>query len=478
MQAAPETPLPEFAIIGLGVMGQAFAENLLGFLPALAVYDTSDVATREFCARHPKAIAAGSLDELIALMAPPRRFLVLVPAGSAVDEVLDALRARVDPGDVLVDLGNSNWKDTEQRARRFEDGKILFVGSGISGGEEGARNGPAMMPGGNPDAWPQLREVLQSASAQAEGEPCCDWVGRGGAGHFVKMVHNGIEYGDMQVIAEAYDLMHRGLGMSHGAMAHTFSEWNNGELASYLIEIAADILAKADSNGQPLVEQVLDVAGQKGTGTWTAINALELGVPVNLIAEAVFARAASARKLERVRLASVYNDSDSSGSSMKRDGVVEDLEMAILGARLVSYAQGFMLLHEASQVHGFDLNLANVARGWRGGCIIRSALLEPIARAFDADSDTAQLLGDPAIADNLRGCIAPWRRVVAGAVRAGVPVPALSAGLAFFDTLRAERVPANMVQALRDCFGAHTFERVDAPRGESFHANWREHGES
>jgi 6-phosphogluconate dehydrogenase len=418
-------------------------------------------------------IAAADLANLAQSLARPRRILLMVKAGPPVDDTLTALLEILEPGDIVIDGGNSFWKDTERRIERAGAAGIHLVGAGISGGEEGARHGPSIMPGGSAAAWPAIREMLQAIAAKApDGNPCCDWIGPGGSGHFVKMVHNGIEYGDMQVIAEAYDLM-RASGMSAEAMADTFDRYNSGRLESYLIEITGQILRRRDDDGQPLVDHVLDAAAQKGTGRWTVESALDLGQPLTLISEAVFARIVSSLKDERVAAARVLTGPPSIESRPDRAAAEEaDIADALYGSKIVSYAQGFMLLRAASQERGWNLDMAAIAPLWRAGCIIRAALLDPITAAFRSEPELANLMLDPLLAAGISDSQGGWRRTVARAVVAGIPVPAYSSALAFYDGYRSERLPANLIQAQRDLFGAHTYERVGHPRGEFFHSEW------
>jgi 6-phosphogluconate dehydrogenase len=418
-------------------------------------------------------IAAADLSTLAQSLTRPRRILLMVKAGAPVDDTLATLLEILEPGDIVIDGGNSFWKDTERRIERAGADGIHLVGAGISGGEEGARHGPSIMPGGSAAAWPAIREMFQAIAAKApDGNPCCDWIGPGGSGHFVKMVHNGIEYGDMQVIAEAYDLM-RASGMSADAMADAFDRYNSGRLESYLIEITGQILRRRDEDGQPLVDHVLDAAAQKGTGRWTVESALDLGQPLTLISEAVFARIVSSLKDERVAAARVLTGPTSAKGRHGRAAAEEsDIADALYGSKIISYAQGFMLLRAASQERGWNLDLAAIAPLWRAGCIIRAALLDPITAAFRADPGLANLLLDPVLAADISHSQGGWRRTVAQAVVAGIPVPAYSSALAFYDGYRSDRLPANLIQAQRDLFGAHTYERVGHPRGEFFHSEW------
>jgi 6-phosphogluconate dehydrogenase len=456
-------------------MGQNLALNLVDHGYRVAVSNRTTAVTERFVQdqRGAAMIAAADLANLAQSLARPRRILLMVKAGPPVDDTLTALLEILEPGDIVIDGGNSFWKDTERRIERAGAAGIHLVGAGISGGEEGARHGPSIMPGGSAAAWPAIREMLQAIAAKApDGNPCCDWIGPGGSGHFVKMVHNGIEYGDMQVIAEAYDLM-RASGMSAEAMADTFDRYNSGRLESYLIEITGQILRRRDDDGQPLVDHVLDAAAQKGTGRWTVESALDLGQPLTLISEAVFARIVSSLKDERVAAARVLTGPPSIESRPDRAAAEEaDIADALYGSKIVSYAQGFMLLRAASQERGWNLDMAAIAPLWRAGCIIRAALLDPITAAFRSEPELANLMLDPLLAAGISDSQGGWRRTVARAVVAGIPVPAYSSALAFYDGYRSERLPANLIQAQRDLFGAHTYERVGHPRGEFFHSEW------
>jgi 6-phosphogluconate dehydrogenase len=456
-------------------MGQNLALNLVDHGYRVAVSNRTTAVAERFVKGQSGAamIAATDLAGLARSLSRPRRILLMVKAGSPVDDTLTALLEILEPGDVVIDGGNSFWKDTEHRIERAEAAGIHLVGAGISGGEEGARHGPSIMPGGSAAAWPAIREMFQAIAAKApDGSPCCDWIGPGGSGHFVKMVHNGIEYGDMQVIAEAYDLM-RSSGMSADAMADTFARYNSGRLESYLIEITGQILRRRDDDGSPLVDHVLDAAAQKGTGRWTVESALDLGQPLTLISEAVFARIVSSLKDERIAAARVLTGPTSVGGTRDRAVADEsDIADALYGSKIVSYAQGFMLLRAASQEHGWNLDMAAIAPLWRAGCIIRAALLDPITAAFRSDPELANLMLDPVLAAAISDSQGGWRRTVARAVVAGIPVPAYSSALAFYDGYRSEHLPANLIQAQRDLFGAHTYERVGHPRGEFFHSEW------
>jgi len=469
------TDSADIGLIGLAVMGRNLALNLRDHGFAVAVHNRTAARTGEFLAG-PAAgtgiLPAWSLAELADRLHRPRRVLLMVRAGQPVDDTIAGLLAVLDPGDVIVDGGNSHFADTIRRVREVEAQGLLYVGAGISGGEEGARYGPSIMPGGSAAAWPLLRPVLQAIAARLpDGTPCCDWVGPDGAGHFVKMVHNGIEYGDMQLIAEAYDLMHRGLGLSPEAMQSVFTAWDRGRLDSYLIEITADIVNFREGDDRPVLERILDSAGQKGTGRWTAEAALSLGTPATLATEAVFARSLSAMVDERRRASG-----DLAGPAPAIEGepatVLADLEQALYASKIVSYAQGFMLLRQAAAEHGWDLDHGGIALLWRAGCIIRAAFLDEVHRAFREDPGLPSLLLAPYFAGRLAEAQDGWRRTVARAAGAGLPVPTYSAALAFYDGYRSGRLPANLIQAQRDYFGAHRYEAVDRPRGEYFHTDW------
>ncbi len=468
----------DIGVIGLAVMGQNLVLNMNDRGYTVAVYNRTVSKVDEFLngpARGTRVLGARSLVELAGRLKPPRKIMLMVKAGKAVDEFVEQLLPHLDRGDLIIDGGNSHFADSIRRTRFLRDKGLLFIGTGISGGEEGARHGPSIMPGGSPEAWSLVRGLFQDIAAKtADGTPCCDWVGENGAGHYVKMVHNGIEYGDMQLIAEAYQLMRDGLGLSAAAMHRTFAVWNRGELESYLIEITRDIMRVADADGRPLVEKVLDAAGQKGTGKWTGVNSLDLGIPVTLITEAVYARALSALKDERVDAARVLKGPNGRFKPEVKPSV-ENIRKALLASKIVSYAQGFMLMREASREYGWQLDPGGIALLWRSGCIIRSVFLERIKAAYDRNPNLANLLLDDYFKGILGTCQAAWRRVVAAAVLGGIPVPAFSAALAFYDGYRSERLPANLIQAQRDYFGAHTYERVDQPRGTFFHTQWQAH---
>jgi 6-phosphogluconate dehydrogenase len=473
----------DIAMIGLAVMGQNLVMNMADHGFTVAVYNRTTSVVEDFVngpAQGMSIIPAYSLEELVALLKRPRRVMMLVKAGQPVDDFIERLLAIMEPGDIIIDGGNSNYEDSMRRTAAVEAQGLLFIGAGVSGGEEGARHGPSIMPGGSPAAWPHVKPIFQAIAAKVpegdpNGAPCCDWVGENGAGHFVKMVHNGIEYGDMQIIAEAYHLMKEGLGMSNDQMSDVFAQWNQGILESYLIEITRDILAYRDEEGQAVVDVILDSAGQKGTGKWTVVSALDQGTPLTLVGEAVFARFLSALVEERAVAAQALTGPTSQYTGDKA-AFLADLEQAVYAAKVVSYAQGYMLMRAAAKVYGWDLNLGGIALMWRGGCIIRSVFLGKIKDAFDADPHLANLLLDPFFQDKVAAAEGPWRRIVAGAVQLGIPVPALASALNFYDGYRRERLPANLTQAQRDYFGAHTYERIDQPRGQFFHTNWTGQG--
>lgn len=473
------TQLADIGLIGLAVMGQNLVLNMNDHGFIVAVYNRTIDKVDHFLANEAKGsqiIGTHSLAELVSRLKKPRRVMMMVKAGQAVDDTIAQLIPLLEPGDIIIDGGNSHYPDSVRRTRELAAKGLHFLGTGVSGGEEGARFGPSIMPGGSPEAWPPVRPIFQAIAAKvADGSPCCDWVGREGAGHFVKMVHNGIEYGDMQLIGEIYDLLQHGLGLSAGRMSAIFAEWNQGPLNSYLIEITADILAYNDSDGSPLVDKILDTAGQKGTGKWTAIAALDSGIPLTLIGEAVFARSLSALKGERLVAAEVLG-SPISAYAGDQTAFINDLAQALYAAKIISYTQGYMLMRAASEEFGWNLAYGNIALMWRGGCIIRAAFLDDIKAAFDQNPNLTNLLLAPFFGEQIKNCEAAWRRVVGAAVELGIPTPALSSALAFYDGYRRGRLPANLLQAQRDYFGAHTYERVDQPRGQFFHTNWTGQG--
>lgn len=465
----------DLGLVGLAVMGQNLVLNMNDHGYKIAVFNRTAAKTDEFIhgeARGTQVVATYSIEELVSQLKRPRRVMLMVKAGKPVDDFIEMLIPLLEPGDIIIDGGNSYFGDSIRRTKYVESRGLYFIGTGVSGGEEGARNGPSIMPGGSYQAWPHVKEIFQAIAAKVDGgAPCCDWVGADGAGHFVKMVHNGIEYCDMQLISEAYDLMKSGLGMNAAEMADAFARWNQGKLNSYLIEITAAILAFKDEQGEALVEKILDTAGQKGTGRWTSETALQLGIPLTGITEAVMARSLSALKEDRVAAAQVLRGPEPA-LTVDRAGFLADLENANYISKILSYAQGYMLLRAAAEEYHWDLNYGGIALLWRGGCIIRSAFLGKINAAFDRQPDLANLVLDPYFRNEIENGQAAWRRVVARAVEAGIWLPAMASTLTFFDGYRTSRLPANLLQAQRDYFGAHTYERVDAPRGQFFHTNW------
>ncbi len=461
-------------------MGQNLVLNMTDHGFKVAVFNRTTSKVDEFLAHEAKGTpieGAHSIAELCAKLKSPRRVMMMVKAGDVVDQTIDQIVPHLEKGDIIIDGGNSLFTDTNRRTRDLATKGILFIGTGVSGGEEGARFGPSIMPGGNPAAWPYVKEIFQSIAAKVEdGTPCCDWVGQEGAGHYVKMVHNGIEYGDIQLICEAYQLLKDGLGYTPDQLAEVFTEWNKGELDSYLIEITATIFAKKDEDGQPLIDKILDTAGQKGTGKWTAISALDLGQPVTLIGESVFARCLSALKDERVNASRVLHGPKKVLTISEQKEFIEDVRRALYCSKMVSYAQGYMLLRAIEKDQNWNLNMGGIALMWRGGCIIRSAFLGNIKAAFDKNPNLENLLLDDFFSSALNKYGWSWRKAIIHAIEIGVPMPAFSTALAFYDGFRTERLPANLLQAQRDFFGAHTYERVDKPRGEFFHTNWTGHG--
>jgi 6-phosphogluconate dehydrogenase len=472
-------PKADIAVIGLAVMGQNLILNVNDHGFTVVAFNRTTSKVDEFLNKEAKGtqvVGAHSLAELAGLLKRPRRVMLMVKAGPAVDDFIEQLVSVLEPGDIIIDGGNSLFEDTIRRTRYVESKGLLYIGTGVSGGEEGARRGPSIMPGGSPAAWPHVKEIFQTIAAKVEdGSACCDWVGENGAGHYVKMVHNGIEYGDMQLICEAYNLMRTGLGMSADEMHQVFADWQTGELNSYLIEITRDILAFKDADGQPLVDKILDTAGQKGTGKWTVMSSQELGIPITLIAEAVYARMLSALKPERAAAAKKLRGPNPAIKG-DRAKLIEDIRKALYASKIVSYAQGYMLMSAAATQHQWNLNYGGIALMWRGGCIIRSVFLGKIKEAFDRNSKLSNLVLDPFFRKALNASHRSWRNVVATAAKKGIPVPAISTALAFYDGYRSERLPANLLQAQRDYFGAHTYERIDRPRGQFFHTNWTGHG--
>jgi 6-phosphogluconate dehydrogenase len=472
-------PKADIALIGLAVMGQNLILSMNDHGFTVVAYNRTVSKVDDFLnkeARGTNVIGAHSIEEMVALLKRPRRVMMLVKAGAAVDEFIEQLIPHLEAGDIIIDGGNSLFEDTIRRTKYVESKGLLFMGTGVSGGEDGARHGPSIMPGGSPAAWPHVKDIFQKIAAKAkDGTPCCDWVGENGAGNYVKMVHNGIEYGDMEVIGEAYQLMKAGLGMTADEMSATFTEWNKSELDSYLIEITANVLAFKDTDGQPLVDKILDAAGQKGTGKWTVISSMELAIPITLMAEAVYARCISALKDERV-VAAKKLKGPRPKISTDRAKFVEDIRHALYASKIVSYAQGYMLMRTAAQTYKWNLNYGAIASMWRAGCIIRSQFLDKIKEAYDAHPKLTNLLLDKFFKQAIKESQRSWRNVVATAAKKGIPTPAFATALNFYDAYRSDRLPANLLQAQRDYFGAHTYERVDKPRGEFFHTNWTGHG--
>lgn len=472
----------DIALIGLAVMGQNLVLNMSDHGYTVAVYNRSPDKTRDFMkdsAEGRTIQAAYSIEELVSQLKRPRKIMLMVKAGNVVDIFIDKLLPFLEEGDIIIDGGNSHFPDSSRRTEYLKEKGILFVGAGVSGGEEGARRGPSIMPGGNADAWPHIKDIFQSIAAKTEdGSPCCEWVGAEGSGHFVKMVHNGIEYGDMQLISEAYYLMKEVLHLPAEKMEAIFSAWNDTELDSFLVEITRDILAFREEDGSLLLENILDAAGQKGTGKWTGIYALDSGIPLSLIIEAVLARALSSLKDERVHASGILQGPEGYDFGGNTDEFIEDIRQALLASKIISYAQGFMLMRQASEEYGWNIDFGAVALMWREGCIIRSVFLDRIHDAYERNTDLQNLLLDSYFSDLIHKAQAGWRRVVSQAALSGTAIPAMATALSFFDGYRSERLPANMIQAQRDYFGAHTYERIDRPRGEFFHSNWTGSGGS
>ena len=470
----------DIGLIGLAVMGENLVLNMESKGFRVSVFNRTVSKVENFMANRGKGkniYGATSLEDFISSLKAPRKVFLMIKAGQAVDDFIDKLIPLLDKGDIIIDGGNTHFPDTQRRMEYVESKGLLYVGTGVSGGEEGALRGPSMMPGGSPAAWPWVKPIFQGICAKvADGTPCCDWVGEGGAGHFVKMVHNGIEYGDIQLICECYSIMKKLLGMTNEEMHEKFADWNKGDLDSYLIEITRDILAKKDEDGKYVLDYILDTAGQKGTGKWTAEAALDAGVPLTLIAESVFARSLSAQKAERVEAARILQGPSPAIYPGDRKAFLEDLRKALFAAKVVSYAQGYSLMKAAAKEFGWNLNYGGIALMWRGGCIIRSVFLGKIKEAFDKDPDITNILLDPYFTDKLAQAQAGWRNVLAEAIRNGIAVPCMSAALEYYDGYRSAVLPANLLQAQRDYFGAHTYERTDRPRGEFFHTNWTGEG--
>lgn len=471
----------DIGLVGLAVMGENLVMNMESKGFTVAVYNRTTEKVKNFVegrAAGKNIIGTYSIEELVENLEKPRKIMMMVKAGAAVDQLIDQLIPYLEAGDILIDGGNSHFPDTIRRTQYVESKGLLYIGTGVSGGEEGALKGPSMMPGGSPAAWPYVKPIFQAICAKVEdGSPCCDWVGENGAGHFVKMVHNGIEYGDMQLICEAYQLMRDGLGMSAEEMHEVFAEWNKTELDSYLIEITRDILGYKDEKGETTVNYILDTAGQKGTGKWTGIAALDEGVPLTLIGEAVFARCLSAMKEERVAASKVFTKKIPAFTGDKA-AFIENIRKALYASKIISYAQGYTLMRTAAKTYNWNLNYGGIALMWRGGCIIRSVFLGKIKEAYDKDPNLVNLLMDDYFGETIKGLVPAWREVVAYAAKAGIPMPAFSSALSYFDGYTTASLPANLLQAQRDYFGAHTYERIDQPRGQFFHTNWTGHGGS
>jgi 6-phosphogluconate dehydrogenase len=469
----------DIGLIGLAVMGENLVLNMESRGFTVAVFNRTVDKVTNFIngrAKGKNVVGTHTIEELISSLKTPRKIMLMVKAGKPVDDFIELLIPHLEKGDIVIDGGNSHYPDTIRRTKYLESKGLLYIGTGVSGGEEGALHGPSIMPGGSPEAWPHVKPIFQAIAAKvADGTPCCDWVGSDGAGHFVKMVHNGIEYGDMQLISESYQIMRELLGMNADEMHEMFKEWDSGDLNSYLIEITRDILSYKDSDGKPLVDKILDTAGQKGTGKWTSVTSLEIGIPLTLISEAVFGRCLSAIKEERVAASKVLCGPMQKFTGDKR-AFLNDLEKGLYASKIVSYAQGFTLLRAAAEEYKWDLNYGSIALLWRGGCIIRSGFLGKIKEAFDKNPKLSNLLLDPFFKGKIEASQDAWRRVIASAVTNGIWIPAFSTALNYFDGYRNARLPANLLQAQRDYFGAHQYERVDKPRGEFFHTNWAGHG--
>ncbi|MBI5273754.1 MAG: decarboxylating NADP(+)-dependent phosphogluconate dehydrogenase [Chlamydiales bacterium] len=467
--------LADIAVIGLAVMGQNLILNMNDHGFTVVAYNRTVSKVDDFLkgpAKGSKIIPASSIEDMMKKLKKPSKIMCMVKAGDAVDELIQECLPYLQPGDIFIDGGNSHYPDSERRCKFLKEKGVLFIGTGISGGEEGARHGPSIMPGGNEEAWTSVKPIFQGIAAKSDdNQPCCDWVGDGGAGHYVKMVHNGIEYGDMQIICEAYHLLSKVLKCSNQEISDIFAKWNKGKLDSYLVEITSAIFKYKDKDGSYLVDKILDTAGQKGTGKWTGINALDLGMPVTLIGEAVFARCLSAIKEERVALAKHYSDPSFTFGGNKEE-IINAIQDALYASKIISYTQGFMLMKAAAKEMHWQLNYGSIALMWRGGCIIRSKFLGKIKGAYDKNPILQNLLFDDFFKEEINSSVKGWRKVVAMAAEAGIPVPCFATSLSFFDGIRCGRLPANLLQAQRDYFGAHTYERTDRPRGEFFHTNW------
>jgi 6-phosphogluconate dehydrogenase len=469
----------DIGLIGLAVMGENLILNMESKGFTVACFNRTVSKVDDFIngrAKGKNIIGCKTIEELTASLKTPRKVMLMVKAGQAVDDFIELLLPHLENGDIIIDGGNSHFPDTIRRTQYVESKGKLYIGTGVSGGEEGALRGPSIMPGGSPAAWPHVKLIFQSICAKTDdGSPCCDWVGENGAGHFVKMTHNGIEYGDMQMICEVYNMMREGLGLTNQEMHQIFAEWNEGELKSYLIEITRDILAYKDEEGNEVIDIILDTAGQKGTGKWTVVAALDSGQPLTLVGEAVFARCLSAIKEERVEASKILRGPKARFKG-DRKKFINDLRSALYASKIVSYAQGYQLMRAAAQEYKWNLNNGGIALMWRGGCIIRSVFLGDIKKAFDKNPNLVNLLVDPFFKRAVTKALSCWRRVVSTAIKLGVSMPAISSALAYYDGYRHERLPANLLQAQRDYFGAHTYERVDRPRGEFFHTNWTGRG--
>ncbi|MGD8566488.1 MAG: decarboxylating NADP(+)-dependent phosphogluconate dehydrogenase [Gammaproteobacteria bacterium] len=464
----------DIGLIGMGVMGQNLALNFVDQGYAVAVYNRTTSKVDDFIegpASNKPVTGCHSIEALCSSLKKPRKILLMVKAGKPVDATIDSLLDHLEAGDIVIDGGNSLFSDTQQRCDKLQEQNIYYVGMGVSGGEEGARHGPSLMPGGHDKAWPEIKDMLQSIAARVDDTPCCDWIGSGGAGHYIKMVHNGIEYGDMQLISEAYHLLRFGLGLPIEAVQQVFQDWRNGVLDSYLIDITADILAVKDDDGLPLVDKILDSAGQKGTGKWTAINALNAGIPLTLIGEAVFARFLSSLKEQRENASQMLTGPERQKVEHEPQ-MIHYIQDALYASKIISYAQGFMLIQQAADSYDWKLNYGNIAMVWRGGCIIRSRFLKNIKQAYDDDPSLENLLLNDFFKKAITESQTAWRKAIQFAIECGIPVPAFSSALAFYDGYRSAQLPANLLQAQRDYFGAHTYERIDQDRGQFFHTNW------
>lgn len=468
----------DIGMIGLAVMGENLVMNMAskGFL--VSAFDIDSKRVLDFTEGRAKGKTIQTytnLKDFVQSLEKPRKIMMMIRAGSPVDQVIDQLIPLVDQGDIIIDGGNSNYQDSTRRTEYLKQKGIHFIGSGVSGGEEGALNGPSIMPGGSPEAWEPIKPIFQAISADVNGDKCCEWIGENGAGHFVKMVHNGIEYGDIQLITEAYHLMRDLLQLSHDDMSEIFKAWNKTELDSYLIEITGEILAVKDTDGEPLVSKILDKAGQKGTGKWTAITSLEENVALTMITEAVYARIISSQKDERVEAAKAYPKTIKPYVGNKLS-FIEDIRKALYAAKIISYAQGYDLMRAAAKTYNWNLNYSGIAKIWRGGCIIRSAFLNNIKEAYEKNPELSNLIMDDFFKNQMKDLLDSWRKVVGTAVINGIPTPAMSSALSYFDSYTTASLPANLLQAQRDYFGAHTYERVDQPKGKFFHTNWTGRG--